>query len=36
MNTGGYDPRLMQDIKRFNGGLFKDRSHPSRQTRFNC
>jgi len=23
MNTGGYDPRLMQDIKRFNGGLFK-------------
>ncbi|GHD51528.1 hypothetical protein SAMN05216429_10824 [Marinobacter persicus] len=24
MNTGGYSERLMQTIKRFNGGLFKD------------
>lgn len=24
MNTGGFSPVLMQDLKRFNGGLFKD------------
>lgn len=24
MNTGGYSERLMQQVKRFNGGLFKD------------
>ncbi len=24
MNTGGFSPVLMQDLKRFNGGLFRD------------
>jgi SAM-dependent methyltransferase len=26
MNTGGFSPTLMTDLKRFNGGLFKDAS----------
>ncbi len=28
MNTGGFSPVLMTDLKRFNGGLFKDADAP--------
>ena len=33
MNTGGFSQALMTDLKRFNGGLFKDASEQATMRR---